>query len=309
MGRCRPQVKTCWEILSIIARLSTLAPASSAAYENASVTAYNITMSNAPASVPASAPAVPLGAAPNCEISILARLGQNQAYNASGYTINTELPTNFTTDAWQSLGCLSSLTSITLNGSLPDLPNSWADNGNFKMLQVMNFSNSGLAGTLPASWASPTAFPQLRLMNFSVTSLSGTLPTAWGQAGSWFNLTELHLAETNISGMPIHPQQSSESDNHTSASKAAARPQKSSGIHTSFNIQTNCLQICCQSVWRLTWVLSELLDSSELQQSPSHHYTCHPLLACLRIVYAVSPHIIRPMTSQLIDLQVHRLKS
>jgi len=148
---------------------------------------------------------VSLGAAPDCELSILARLGQNQAYNASGYTINTELPVNFTSDAWQSLGCLSSLTSINLTGSLTDLPDSWADNGNFKMLQVMNFSNSGLAGTLPASWASPTAFPQLQIMNFSATSLSGTLPAAWGQAGSWSNLTELHLAQTNISGSANQP--------------------------------------------------------------------------------------------------------
>ena len=241
--RCRLQVKICWKMLSIIARLSILAPASSAAYENTSLTAYHTTVSrpaDAPASVPASAPAVPLGAAPDCELSNLTR-GQNQVYNASGYTINTELPTNFTTDAWQSLGCLSSLTSIKLTSSLPDLPNSWADNGNFKMLQVMNFSNSGLAGTLPASWASPTAFPQLQLMKFSATLLAGTLPTAWGQAGSWSNLKELHLAETSISGMPIHPQQSSQSDAHTSASKAAARPSKSSGSSHQLNLQTNCL--------------------------------------------------------------------
>lgn len=200
MGHCRSQVKICWDVLNIMAWLSILAPASSAAYENTSLTTYN-TMSNS-ADTPVSASAVSLGAAPDCELSILARLGQNQAYNASGYTINTELPTNFTTDAWQSLGCLRSLTSIKLTGSLPDLPDSWADNGNFKMLQVMNFSNSGLAGTLPASWASPTAFPLLQIMNLSATSLSGTLPAAWGQAGSWSNLKELHLAETNISGSP-----------------------------------------------------------------------------------------------------------
>ncbi len=238
MGRCSLGRKTCWGVSNIMAWLSMLAPASSAAYENTSMTAYNTTMSTS-ADAPASAPEAPLGAAPDCELSILAGLGQNQAYNASGYTINTELP-NFTTDAWQSLGCLSSLTSIKLTGSLPDLPNSWADNGNFNMLQVMNLSNSGLAGTLPASWATPTAFPQLQIINFSATLLSGTLPTAWGQAGSWSNLTELHLAETNISGMPIHPQQSSESDAHTSAPKAATRPPKSSGSSHQLNIQTNC---------------------------------------------------------------------
>ncbi len=131
MGQCSLGRKTCWEALSIIARLSILAPASSAAYENTSLTAYNTKLLKL-ADAPASAPAVSLGAAPDCELSILARLGQNQAYNASGYTINTELPANFTADAWQSLGCLSSLTSINLTGSMPDLPESWADNGNFQ---------------------------------------------------------------------------------------------------------------------------------------------------------------------------------
>ncbi len=84
----------------------------------------------------ADASAFSLAAAPDCELNVLARLGQRQAYNASGYTMDTELPANFTTDAWQSLGCLGSLTSINLTGSLPDLPDSWAENGNFKMLQV-----------------------------------------------------------------------------------------------------------------------------------------------------------------------------
>lgn len=199
MGHCSLGCETCWKILSIIVRLAILAPATSAAYENTSLTAYSTTMSNL-ADAPASVPAVSLGAAPDCELGILARLGQNQAYNTSGYTINTELPANFTLDAWRLLGCLSSLTSITLNGSLPDLPDSWVENGNFNMLQVMNFSSSGLAGTLPASWASPTAFPQLQIMNFSATSLSGTLPVAWGEAESWSNLIELHLAQINISG-------------------------------------------------------------------------------------------------------------
>ena len=182
MGRCRPQVKTCWDVLNIMAGLSFLARALSAAYENTSLTAYNTTMSNS-ADAPASAPAVPLGAPPDCELSILARLGQNQGYNVSGYTINAELPTNFTSDTRQSLGCLCSLTSITLNGSLPDLPNSWADNGNFKMLQVMNFSDSGVAGTLPASWTTPTAFPPAPNHEFqyhlAVWHPTGSMGSSW----------------------------------------------------------------------------------------------------------------------------------
>jgi hypothetical protein len=117
--------------LNIIARLSILAPASSAAYENTSSITYNTRMLKS-----ADASAFSLAAAPDCELNVLARLGQRQAYNASGYTMDTELPANFTTDAWQSLGCLGSLTSINLTGSLPDLPDSWAENGNFKMLQV-----------------------------------------------------------------------------------------------------------------------------------------------------------------------------
>ncbi|KAL3130220.1 hypothetical protein ABBQ38_008519 [Trebouxia sp. C0009 RCD-2024] len=152
----------------------------------------------------APAPAPALGqltvALPTCELSMLTLLGQQQFYNASGYSITTELPDNLAPEAWQSLGCLKSVTNLTLTGSLPGLPDSWADSGCFPALQFMNLSNCQLTGSLPASWASPTAFPQLQVMNFSVTPLSGILPDAWAQNGSFAALAELRLTETNISG-------------------------------------------------------------------------------------------------------------
>lgn len=137
---------------------------------------------------------------PDCELRTLSMLGWQQAFNASGYSITAELPANCSSDTWQSLNCLSFMTKLTLTGSLPDLPDSWAVNGSFPALQAMNFSTSSLAGSLPSSWANPTAFPRLSLLNFSSTQLSGTLPTSWGQAGVFAALTELHLAQVNITG-------------------------------------------------------------------------------------------------------------
>ena len=137
-----------------------------------------------------------------CELEVLTLLGWQYAYNPAGYSIEAMLPTNCSSQAWQSLGCLEHLTNLTLTGSLPDLPGSWAANGSFPALQAMNFSNTDLVGTLPEVWAQSTAFPQLQLLNFSATGLSGTLPAAWGQAGAFAHLLELHVADTNTSGIP-----------------------------------------------------------------------------------------------------------
>ncbi|KAL3162737.1 hypothetical protein ABBQ38_008558 [Trebouxia sp. C0009 RCD-2024] len=63
----------------------------------------------------APAPAPALGqltvALPTCELSMLTLLGQQEFYNASGYSITTELPDNLAPEAWQSLGCLKSVTN------------------------------------------------------------------------------------------------------------------------------------------------------------------------------------------------------
>lgn len=87
------------------------------------------------------------------EVGILKSLGWYQAYKPEGYSLNTRLPNNCSTATWQSLGCLASLVSLTLTGSLPHLPDHWWTNGSFSNLQVFNFSATKLAGTLPASWA------------------------------------------------------------------------------------------------------------------------------------------------------------
>lgn len=157
-----------------------------------------------PAAMPPEAAQVsdlqPDASAGDCELSTLQMLGWQQAYNPSGYSIDTKLPSNCSLDTWQSLGCLHSLTNLTLTGSLPSLPDSWADDGSFFALQTMNFSLSGLTGSLPDSWAQPSAFPALQTMNFSVTSVTGTLPTSWAGSSAFPSLTALYLQQTNITG-------------------------------------------------------------------------------------------------------------
>ena len=120
--------------------------------------------------------------------------------NLSSYSIDTKLPSNCSLDTWQSLGCLQSLTNLTLTGSLPGLPDSWSHDGSFPALQTMNFSLSGLTGSLPDSWAQASAFPALQTMNFSVTSLTGTLPSSWAGSSALPNLTALYLHQTHITG-------------------------------------------------------------------------------------------------------------
>lgn len=157
-----------------------------------------------PAATPAEAAPVsdsqPSASAGDCELSTLQTLGWRQVYNPSGYSIDTKLPANCSLDTWQSLGCLQSLTNLTLTGSLPGLPDAWAHDGSFPALQILNFSLSGLTGSLPDSWAQASAFPALQTMNFSVTSLTGTLPTSWAESSAFPNLTALYLQQTNITG-------------------------------------------------------------------------------------------------------------
>ncbi len=127
----------------------------------------------------------------SCELQVLQLLGWQQAYNASGYFIETELPSNCSVSTWGALGCLQSLVSLTLTGKMPDLPDSWAVNGSFPALQVMNLSGppgNPLAGSLPSSWAAPVAFPELQILNLSDSQVSGTLRmgpygAVWGRMG------------------------------------------------------------------------------------------------------------------------------
>ncbi|DBB12329.1 TPA: hypothetical protein ACH3X3_006417 [Trebouxia sp. C0006] len=153
----------------------------------------------APALTPALSPASgPLAA--DCEHNTLRLLGWQQAYSPRGYTINTQLCSSCSTATWQALGCLKTLTNLTLTGSLPDLPDAWGANDSFPALQAMHFSFASLAGTLPSSWGLDMALPQLQTMDFSMTQLSGQLPSTWGQRGALQQLKALHLSQVNIAG-------------------------------------------------------------------------------------------------------------
>ncbi len=156
----------------------------------------------ASANSPSDAPAES-ASEPDCEHKVLQLLGWQQAYDPTGYSINAELPPNCSLQTWQSLGCLKSLTNLTLTGSLFNLPDAWATNGSFLTLQAVNLSTAQLGGPLPDTWGQGAASPQLRLLNLSTTELSGTLPAAWAQTGAFSQLVELHLDATNISGIVL----------------------------------------------------------------------------------------------------------
>lgn len=136
----------------------------------------------------------------SCELRLLDVLGWQQAYNPTGYSISTQLPANLTADSWRSLGCLQSLTNLTLTGSTPNLPDAWGDNSSFPRLQSLTLATSGLAGSLPISWHQPAAFPNLKALNLSFTQLSGTLPASWAQPNAFPALLELDLSATAIHG-------------------------------------------------------------------------------------------------------------
>ena len=147
---------------------------------------------------------VPSAAESSCERHLLELLGWQYAYDPAGYSVSTDLPTNLTADSWKSLGCLKSLTHLTLRGSIPDLPDAWATNGSFPALQSLNFAGSDLAGTLPDSWSQPNAFQKLQAVNVSFSHLSGTLPATWAQPDAFPALAELDLSTTAIHGENIN---------------------------------------------------------------------------------------------------------
>ena len=134
------------------------------------------------------------------ELRLLNQLGWQHAYKASGYSIAAQLPPSCSTDTWQSLGCLHSLTNLTLSGSLPNLPDAWAANGSFPALQLLSFSGDELAGSLPDSWTQSGSFPQLKFLDLSSTQVSGTLPAAWGSNMSFPSLLYLQLGSSRLIG-------------------------------------------------------------------------------------------------------------
>ncbi|KAL3156712.1 hypothetical protein ABBQ38_000986 [Trebouxia sp. C0009 RCD-2024] len=150
-------------------------------------------------------------APPACELSMLTLLGQQDFYNASGYNITTELPDNFAPEAWQSLGCLKSVTSLSLTGSLPGLPDSWADSGCFPALQLLNLSgilpNAAWDynnSTLPLSWSSAEAFPALAVLVLESLTLSGSLPAEFGSLTAFQQLETLYISDCGFTGtLPV----------------------------------------------------------------------------------------------------------
>ena len=136
---------------------------------------------------------------PSCELGVLERLGQQQAYNADGYALQIDWLPQYA-DAWQDFGCLMSWRNLSLTGSVPQLPDAWAANGSLPSLQIVNLTKSGYAGTLPSSWAASGSIPNLTYLDLTYTQLSGTLPPEWGNPGAFCNLNTLLLNNTNLSG-------------------------------------------------------------------------------------------------------------
>lgn len=157
---------------------------------------------------PSSAPNIALqpnsdvyGGSQTCEQSALSQLGIKSWVNGStGYTLNITWGPQHDT-LWPSLGCLQAVTGLQLSGSMPQLPDAWASNGSFPLLQTLSISSLGLSGTLPSSWGQNGAFPSLQTLYLFNTSLAGTLPTAWASEGSFANLMQLNLQYNFITGM------------------------------------------------------------------------------------------------------------
>ncbi len=86
----------------------------------------------------------------DCENHTLAALNQSAAFDASGYTLSITWQSSFD-PVWQSLSCLNALTSLSITGPLPQLPDSWSTNGSFMALQSLDLASGNLLGMLAAS--------------------------------------------------------------------------------------------------------------------------------------------------------------
>lgn len=186
-------ILVCNTVLCALAQGPTTAPANKASAQDPTAAIHSRSLSTY------TSPSLSTSSL-DCEQHILQRLGWQHAYNSGGYSLTAELPQNCSIDIWQSLGCLISVTNITLTGSLPVLPDSWASNGSFPYLLALNLSTTKLSGTLPSAWSNPTAFPRLQMLNLSNTDLTGTLPETWANAGALSQLADLHLASTKLTG-------------------------------------------------------------------------------------------------------------
>jgi hypothetical protein len=92
----------------------------------------------------------PYDSSADCEKHTLAALTQSAAFNASGYTLSITWQSSFD-PVWQSLSCLNALTSMSITGPLPQLPDSWSTNGSFMALQSLDLAGGNLSGMLAAS--------------------------------------------------------------------------------------------------------------------------------------------------------------
>lgn len=135
--------------------------------------------------------------ADGCEESTLSQLGSTSSYESTGYSLNITWQPQYTS-LWQSLGCLLSVQSLRLSGSLPQLP----DAGSFPMLKELYIDlpseGPGLTGSLPSSWGQSTAFPFLTTLSIASTDLTGTVPTSWAVLVSVLEV--LHLLTPNLQG-------------------------------------------------------------------------------------------------------------
>lgn len=80
---------------------------------------------------------------------VIAGLGKQETYVSTGYSLELEWQTNYSAQ-WDSLGCLDSLVSLKLSGSLPNLPAVWAENSSFPLLQVLYRTLLGMSSHVPA---------------------------------------------------------------------------------------------------------------------------------------------------------------
>ena len=166
-------------ILLCIYVTSVVCPAAKAGPSEAPANSSQPNSSQPPTHTSAAAPSdvIDVPQLLSCEMRVLGALGWQLAYNSAGYSINAQLPTNCSTDTWQSLGCLQSLTNLTLIGNLShlQLPDSWAFAGSFPALTSLNLSATALSGSLPSSWAGPHAFSQLTVLSLVSTQITGNL--------------------------------------------------------------------------------------------------------------------------------------
>lgn len=127
-------------------------------------------------------------------------------HDSSGSYYNTTIITHYSNEtAWQYLGCLQEITSLTLEGYdlASTLPATWGSAGSFVNLLDLVIWDTNLTGTLPEAWGSngSQSFPQL--LNVTVIGnprLSGIPPAAWGSNGSFASLQMLTMYNTVYGG-------------------------------------------------------------------------------------------------------------